>query len=321
MAQDKEEPEITEHPQSTANAARLKAELQSVEKEYARQVATTKAVPVVKKLFWGAWTLIDIGLMGAFLLLLGGYFLVGIFSDRADIASIPTNIVSMHTASLQTVATEIGVDKIGGLALGGDKYDIYAEIQNINENWFAQFRYAFTVGEEKSEVLTGFIMPQETKPILALNQSFSRSASDPELSIESFTWNRVDAKEFGFPEEWIAERNKFAIENAGYTTEEEGGIQISKSTFTIKNGSAFSFWNPEFIVFLNQGSRTVAVNQVSVSGFEAGESRDVTLQWYDGAPKSATGVTVEVVPSINFFNKDIYMSPEGTGSIDIRDRM
>ena len=60
----------------------------------------------------------------------------------------------------------------------------------------------------------------------------------------------------------------------------------------------------------------VGVHQATLSRFVSGETREVAVHWAGEVPSSATAT---LLPNINYFDTEAYMSPSGGQGIDARD--
>ena len=115
---------------------------------------------------------------------------------------------------------------------------------------------------------------------------------------------------------YIANSN-FLISSPTYAADLAfGANKIGRTTFTVTNTSAYSYWEPQFTIILERAGAVVGISQATLSQFVAGEARSSEVRWYGDIPLSATA---SVMPDVNFFDKMSYMSPQGNQSVDPRD--
>jgi hypothetical protein len=294
-------------------------ELLQVEKEFKREVAVIETIPRLKKIGLLLWLILDVALVTIFLFGIGSYLVNGVFVDRAQISNIISNVDSIRSISVERSADALFINNAQLFALGEDRYDFYAEVDNPNADWYATFTYYFTSSSGDTRISEGFILPDSTQRFAALNNSFDTRPSGSELVIEAIEWRRVDGHEVPDVNEFLEEHQQFLISDAVYEREvelEEGSIP--RTTFTILNNTPYSYWTPEFFVLIMRSGKVAGVNTVTLSGLGASESRDVVVNWFGAVPSSGT---VEVIPNINYFDPDVYMPLGGDVQEDIRDEI
>lgn len=293
-------------------------ELASVEKEYRRELAVTKARPVVTNVFYLLWAALDVALIAAFLLAVGGYLVSGSFTENRWLAQTVSGVSTLHQVSVERAAEPLGQSNVRVFSSGAGYYDFFTIVENQNEDWYATFDYYFDTSAGSSKTFTGFVLPKESRELFAVHQAFEGTRGSASLVIENFTWHRIDRHEIKEYSTWLAERDRFVVTDADYASDVLIENQrLSRSSFTIQNQSPYSYWEATFLLLLEQSGTVVAVNQVTLTGFDTEEELDVNTNWFGNPPSAAT---LRVVPAINYFDDDIYMPLSGETESDIRDR-
>ncbi|MFA6131311.1 MAG: hypothetical protein WC730_03580 [Patescibacteria group bacterium] len=297
----------------------LTTELKQAEQEFKREVTITESVPFIRKAAWILFIVVDV-LLCTFVF---GYmilFLVyGSGKDASLVARIENNTSIQHDLLTSSTANELLVDTAKILSSGADLYDFSVEVENPNMDWYATFSYAFSTSKGSSESFEGFILPQETRPLIAFSQYFEIRPTDVEITFTDFEWHRVDHLDIPDVSSWLTEHGDFKITDISYGGEAGPGTEIlPTSSFKVTNNSPYSYWDVEYLLVLKQGSAVVGVNTVTLPGFESNESREVTVRWFDGAPSSGT---ISIYPQINYFDDDIYMSLPTGDAQDILERL
>lgn len=293
-------------------------ELLQVEKAYRRESLIVEAKPRLRNALLLVWLTVDVILLAIFVTYFVTYILNGRSLDLRDVARIGQNIAVMHNVTESRAAAPLAINNPTVFASDVGYYDFYTSIDNDNADWLATFRYHFTSSQGDTESFDGFAIPGVSTPIAALHQSFAGRPTAPELVLEDLVWQRISGKDIPDVSGWVTEHNSFTIENPSYTF--EPGVDdktIPKTTFSIANNTSYGYWNAEFLVLIIRAGRVAGVNTVTIPGFASGEVRDIDLNWFGSAPTSGT---VEVVPFINYFDDSVYMPPQGSAEVDIRDR-
>ncbi len=292
------------------------AELQKIEREFQRDVTITTARPKVVHFGLFVWLLVDVALVVFFFVTVVLYLVSGAFADQRLMATLDNNVAALHDAARARSADPLLVGDARVLTNDVGAYDVFAVVENPNTEWYATFTYQF--GDDvMAAPVSATVMPGEEKYILALNVVRGNKPSGVSVLVEDVVWHRVDRHAVANTAEFLVDHSNFVVSEDVY----DDSITINKtkvgdSTFTLTNNTPYSYYNPSFIVLLNHGGGVIAVNQVAVPQFLAGESRTVTVHWFGNAPGAGT---VEVLPIINYFDEDEYAEPEGDVGTDIRD--
>lgn len=284
-------------------------ELRKIDQEFQRSVTLVSAKPKLKRYGLALWTAVDIILLTIFFGYLGYYFLFGTFVDNRQIAKVGNNIETSRAVSVARSAKPLQVETARVLQFETDKYDFYALVENLNEDWYAQFDYYFTANSGDSTRYRGFVLPNDDRMITAFAEEFERRPLNSELVIENIKWSRVDAHTIKDVSAWLGEHDNFIVEDQVFSQDlalKESNI--ARSSFTVINNTPYSYWSPVFTVMLERGGSVQAINVVTIPGFESGERREIDVNWFGTVPSSAT---VRVVPNINYFDEEVYMPPQG----------
>lgn len=296
---------------------KLKPQYDAIEREYARHVRMVDARPRLEAAGLFLWALVDVALIVFFIITVVFYVVSGSFADERSVATVATNAGVAHETALARAAEPMVVEDARVLARDTDSYDLYSIIENPNDEWYATFDYYFDTGSQTTPVAQGSLMPGETRYLLGLDVDADSRPAGAEVMIEDVVWERVDRHAIENTAEFLLNHNDFTVSDSAYAVDVAlSEDSVGRSTFTITNETAYSYVNPTFTVLLKKSGVLVAINQVSLSQFVTGESRPISVHWFGTVP---TNATVEVLPTINYFDEDEYMSPPGEISEDIRD--
>jgi hypothetical protein len=238
-------------------------------------------------------------------------------TERRHVAGIVENIAVQNAITSARSAASLRVSDTQVFDLGNGEYDLYVEVENVNTDWYATFDFYFERSGQKSDVEHGFSLPGESRPLISFRQTFDSRPSGVDVTIDNLRWQRVDHHVIADVEDWLATHDAFTLKEDSYALDHEVGDEtIGRSTFTVENESSYSYFNAEFLVLILRGNALAGVNTATIAGFETGEERNVTVNWFSGAPSSGT---VKIVPNINYFDENVYMSLPTDEASDIRD--
>lgn len=294
-------------------------EFANVERDYHRSVRVVGLRPKLLHAAFFAWALLDAALIIFFLVNVVAYVVSGSFAELRDIATIGQNAGALHDVSLARAAKPMLLGEVHVLARDTGSYDMYAEVENPNAEWYATFDYYFTAGTVHTARTEGSLMPSESRYLLGLNAASDKRPTGADLVVENFVWHRVDRHAIANTAEFLAARSNFVVDASSYSVDVElKDKSIGRSLVTLRNASAYSYGEPAFVVLLKRSGVVVGVNQVTLSNYYTSETREVNVHWFGAVPTSGS---VEVVPVINYFDESMYLDPPGEISEDLRDSL
>lgn len=298
------------HPQPTP-------ELQRIERDYRRDVTITETRPRIVQAALFLWALVDVALIIIFIVSVVLYVISGSFADERAFASVGQNAGVSHARAVDRTPDALFTDDARVLARGDGAYDMYAVVENPNGEWYATYTYSFESSTGTTTPIEGVIMPNETRYLVALNLATSARPSGAVLAIDELAWHRIDRHDVADIDAFLAERSNFVVDASAYAVDVTlADESIGRSTFTVRNATPYAYFRPTFTVLLKKGGTVVGINQVTISEFLAGETRETAVHWFGAVP---SGGTVELVPTIDYFDDAVYMDPSGSTDIDLRD--
>ncbi|HNU95948.1 MAG TPA: hypothetical protein PKH95_00875 [Candidatus Magasanikbacteria bacterium] len=190
------------------------------------------------------------------------------------------------------------------LTSGVGKYDAWSAVINPNTKHIAYFDYYFSFNGENTEKKSGFVLPQQTKLLVAsgLNENYGTG-----LILENISFKRVDPHLFPDPLGYIEQRSLFSVsdfEFRGVLHPEGANANIIK--FDLTNDSPFHYYDPMFAVEFRNGGTTVAVAEFRLERFESLQKRNLDLRNF------VDNIFIDeavIYPSINYFEKSEYFEP------------
>ena len=203
-------------------------------------------------------------------------------------------------------------------SFGDGRYELYTTLENPNDDWWARFTYTFEVEGVEVETKEGFVLPGETKPLVAFAYESEVPFSSGRILIDDVSWQRVDRHMVGDYAVWETDRLNLSVSDAQFVTTEDVQETNGTSRFTIENQTAFSYYDVGLFIVLKRGNAVVGVNRTVLPSFDSGESLDVRVNWFGTLPDVTQ---VEVIPEIDLFDLSGYKALEGETPLDTRTRV
>lgn len=259
------------------------------------------------------------------LLLFGGWHLLDAFavSSGAEQNAVMRMVVlgqsDLRAYTDENAATDLEAGEGRVISIGNSRYDLYTTLLNPNDDWWAEFTYAFSSGDLTTDSRTGFILPSEEKSVVELAVESTSPIQAATLVIEDVTWHRVDHHAIADYETWASDRLNFLISASSFEKETRfDGETYGRTTFMIENDTAYSYYDVGLFVLLLRGSSVVGVNRTTLSSFESGVEAEVTVNWFGTLPSVSQ---VLVVPELNIFDVEVYKPLQGESTRDTRTRV
>jgi len=282
-------------------------EYEQTEKRYKLSVWWVENRALLKKIGLVIWAVVDAVLILFALWVVIDTYLISYEQERALSYGFGINQEVRREVNTATAPEPVIISSDASVfAIGDGRYDFYASIENTNNDYWLQFTYHFAYSGGQTETATGFVYPLEQKPVIELAHESESRPTGAEFVIEDYDWNFIDPHEISDFDAWRAERIDFDVSASEYTPALDLPEIVGRSTFTIENDTAYSYWEPEFYVLLYRGASVVAVTKTTIPEFVAGQTRTVDQNWF-GSISSVT--KVEIVPEIKLFNSSVYMDP------------
>lgn len=292
-------------------------ELQAVEKQHRRETLVLNARPLLARVLLGVWIVIDGVLLIFFVWQIIVYLVSGSFAQLRQIGTLGDNVDVLHASVVSSAAHDLLVKNVKALRASSSATDMYASLENPNADWYATFSYRFTWSGAVTDTYRGFVMPGESKYLLALNIKGDTRPSSAEVELIDVAWHHVNRHDVANITSWLEDHQRFVVTDSVYAADvalESGSV--GRSAFTVTNNTPYGYWNPVFVVLLERNGAVVGANQATIERFAAGETRQVDVHWSGDIPASGTNV---VIANINFFDAGAYMMPSGIQGTDWRD--
>lgn len=253
--------------------------------------------------------LISVGAWGYTLYGFGNYLFFGLAEDD-KLARELVQTKGVGNAFLQARAPQGLAISPAGILENDGRYDLYALIKNNNPRHLGTFDYCFTSAGQDLFCAKDFILPGDKKYLLALGKELAARPAGTALIIKSITWDRIDPHQIGDWDLFRKERLKIEVKNTAFTpaaaTELSEKVSLNTLSFSVANGSAYSYWEAPFNIVLSSGGRVVGVNRYTVKDFVSYDDRSIRITWVG----DLSGVNdINITPDINIMDAKVYMEP------------
>ena len=193
------------------------------------------------------------------------------------------------------------------IALKDGYYDLSGTLTNNNDNAWGTFSFYFVIDGKRQEGGQGFILPNETKMVAALNQQIPGTATQATMALEGFTWHRLDAHKIPNWDDFKASHLDFAVYDKIFTPADQTGLtqnlEINNLSFSITNKTPFNYKQAPFLAILYNGDKIVGVNRYVGLNFVPQSQLKASLSVVGHLPPITS---IDVVPDVNLFDEGNY---------------
>jgi len=235
------------------------------------------------------------------------YFFGSGVKEQQTLNELGTDNMPIDEAQrLKNLAKPLIVGQVGIIERGGQS-DMWAIVKNPNLNFTATISYCFNLAVEELACGDDLLFPGEEKNVLSLGNKISKT-SNVSFVLKGTQWNRIDPHKISDWPSYYNERINFVVSNISFKDGPQSGLSDKKSIsvldFTIKNDSAYNYWEVPLDIILYSGSIPTVLQRYSVSEFMSGEERSIRVVW----PNAIGSVSnTKVVPIINILDDNVYI--------------
>jgi len=249
------------------------------------------------------------GTIGYSLYQFSSYLIFGINQDKQVYLDL-TSSASLVTNKVN-IGNSISYSEVKVLQSHDNKYDLVAAVTNDNPRVIVKLSYVFDVNGQKIGRSEDFVLPGDTKYLMALGQSISAN-SVVNLVIEQTSFARLDRHKINDWDQFRLERMNFLVENAKFTPGIDSGlsekINVGQLDFSITNNSAYGYNSVPLAILLKSQGSIIAVNRYVINSFRSGEQKKIQLSW---PGRLASVNEVEIIPDINVTDDNVYLKYSG----------
>lgn len=189
------------------------------------------------------------------------------------------------------------------------KYDALVKVTNPNSQFgVAKFDYSFNLTDENGKIIAqdnglDFILPAQSKYVLAFNLSPEAKPASLNFEINSFKWSKF--LEYEEPDISIYAK-QFSLVSGG-----ESGF--AKLEAKMRNQSGYDFREIQVKAVIRNGDgNPIAVNQTSFNDVRVNEEREINFNWNSPFQIDPVSAKLEVEPEVDVFSNDNFMKKHGT---------
>lgn len=206
---------------------------------------------------------------------------------------------------LATTPKSVQISEVSVFNATEGRQDMLVELTNPNEQWNARFDYSFELAGERTPIRQGYILPSSRRYLTELGYAGKSKGQTAKLVVENIRWERINPSEVDQDYKTFAERRLLVTsENIKYENDVPLASGVTgRTSFLLKNESAYGFWSSNVHAVLFRGSSPVGVTSVAVRELKPGEIRPMEIDWFDnltGISKTEVRIDVDILNPQNY---------------------
>jgi hypothetical protein len=237
----------------------------------------------------------------------GKYFAFDYFDDQNMYVNQVVEIENYEKLHVLYGAKDLQVFNTKIFRPATDKYDFATEIANPNDSWIARvnYKYAYSGGETK--IFQSLLLPNTRRSVVGFGHDSISYPSNAKFEIENIKWEKIDPHEKAFVDDFVTERVQFNFDNFKFSRSSVlSDTPSHRIEFDLSNDSAYSYWEPEFLVELLGNGQVVGIMYFTIEEFIAGEVRHIDLR---SVAEQLEVFDIRVHPINNVFDDSVFMKP------------
>lgn len=244
---------------------------------------------------------------GSFFLNFGIYIFSGMPKDSQALSALVRGGIMSYGELSARKARDISVSNPVVVKTGA-KYDFLVKVKNPNLDHFAHFDYAFDAGSGLYGRQSGFILPGQSKYLLALGETLPSPASRAKLVFDNIAWQRVDKKEIIDWQLFAADRLNIGTREEKFVPGQSSGLSenviLNRLEFVAYNDTPYNYYELGFNIILLSNDTEIGAYRHRIDRFMSGLEKnvDLTLPYNIG---NVTKIVIE--PEIDITASDIYI--------------
>jgi len=194
------------------------------------------------------------------------------------------------------------------VSAGEGKYDVLAKVSNPNPRLgAAKFDYSFRLLDAEKKTISksegsSFILPGQTKYVLAFNLLPAAKPDSLDFEIKSFEWSVFS--EYEEPDITIFAK-EFNLAGGGETN-------FATLKAKLRNQSGFDFHEIAADIVIRDGSgNAVAVNKTNFNDVRTNEEREVSAGWKNSFSIDPMSARIEIMPEVDVFENENFLKQHG----------
>jgi hypothetical protein len=217
-----------------------------------------------------------------------------------QVLTINRNIIPLQIEPVEIIANE------------DNKYDFLIKIKNNNKKYWAYLQYYFKTGDLNTNEENNYIMPNEEKYLMSLNNEFTGLPANIEFFIKNVSWQLINPHKYPDWEKFKNEHLDIKVTDAKFipakSTILAEKLNLNDLQFIASNNSAYNYYGVDFTILLIGQSRVIGANKYKLNNFYSGESRQINITWPGRLGRIDD---IVITPGVDLLKDDIYIKYEG----------
>jgi hypothetical protein len=264
--------------------------------------------PLFKLFVYVILIIISVITWSRFLYVYGEYIIFGMRYDQEIIFDLSQRLIPDHSYFVELMPNDIKLGKVQVLKIADQKYDIFVQINNPNEQYYCSVEYHFAADNKEFGSSTAFLLPNDSKYLYTLAKEFNKNPTSFQIIIDSLGWSRIDKKRIPDWQSFKDNHINTKFSNIKFTPANETGLSekenLSTLEFQVKNDTVYNYWEIDFVILLKNREKIIGINRYKQYNFLAEKSYDI-----DMTIAGVIGYVTDIIiyPELDIMNNELYI--------------
>lgn len=234
------------------------------------------------------------------------YIVKGIEEDKLLVVELIQTSGISHNNILKSSVKNLIIFPVIALK-SNKKHDLVVEIKNPNTKHWGNFQYCFLNQQAEIECGKNFILPNETKHILSLSNTFKNESTNIKFVIKQITWHRI---KFNKIPDWGKFKNEhlgIAVDNIKINSIKDAlddKINLNILEFAVVNNTVYNYWEVMFNILFYNNNTVVGANKYILSEFMSGQKQQIQINLLNNTENSDN---IKIIPEVNIMESSVYL--------------
>lgn len=234
------------------------------------------------------------------------YAILGYWQDKQLLTENASLIQSYGDVQSLYSAQPLKISAPSVITSADDTYDFVSIITNPNIRYVAFVTFAYALNNTTTPAKTIAILPGQQQVAAELGFNTTIYPSGPALRIISTKWQRISPHDVFDVPSYTNERLRIEATDVSHIPAGALSGPTDRLLFTLRNQSAYSFYQVNGYIIVYTGSSIVGVRPLTLDRFLSEETREFDIRFLSSLGQVDS---IEFFPLVNIFDQSSFIAP------------
>jgi hypothetical protein len=234
------------------------------------------------------------------------YAVLGYWQDKRLLSESASLVQSYGEAQSLYTAQPLKISAPSVITSADDTYDLVSIITNPNTRHVAFVTFTYALSNTTTPTKTIAILPGQKQVAAELGFDTTVYPNRPALRIISTKWQRISPLDVFDVPTYTKQRLRIETTDVSHTPAGSLSGPTDRLLFTLRNQSAYSFYQVNGYIAVYTGSSIVGIRPLTLDRFLSEEAREFDIRFLSSLGQVDN---IEFFPLINIFDPNSFIAP------------